>query len=57
MPTAKKKTVRKALKKRASTVVVIESRIAVKDTLFPEKVTEAKKILRNTKFHDPKIFS
>jgi hypothetical protein len=56
MPVTKKKTARKTLKKRASTVVVIESRISAKETLFPEKVAEAKKILRNTKFHDPKMF-
>jgi hypothetical protein len=58
MPIANKKTVRKGLKKSASaTVVVIESRIAAKDTLFPEKVAEAKKILRNAKFHDPRFGS
>jgi hypothetical protein len=53
---AKKKTAWKTLKKRASTIVVIESRISAKETLFPEKVAEAKKLLRNTKFHDPKLF-
>jgi hypothetical protein len=56
MPIAKKKTARKALKKRVSpTVVVIQSRIAAKDTLFPEKVAKAKKVLRNAKFHDSRF--
>jgi hypothetical protein len=55
MPAAKKKTIRKASKKSASTVIVIERSIAAKDTLFPEKVAKGKKILRNTKFHDPRF--
>jgi hypothetical protein len=56
MAIAKKKTTTKASKKRASsTIVVIESRISAKDALFPEKVAEAKKILRNAKFHDPRF--
>lgn len=50
MPVDKKNTARKLLKKRkATTIVVIESRIAAKDTLFPEKVARANKILSNTK--------
>lgn len=58
MSIAKKKTARKTLKKRvASTVVVTESRISAKDTLFPEKVAAAKKILRNAKFLDPRFGS
>ena len=58
MPIAKKKTTGKIYRKRASsTVVVIESRIAAKETLFPEKVAEAKKVLRNAKFHDPRFGS
>jgi hypothetical protein len=56
MSATKKKLFTKLLKKRTtSTVMVFESRIAAKDTLFPEKVAEAKKILRNTKFHDPSL--
>lgn len=53
MPAAKKKTTRKkTLKKRSnSTVFVAESRISAKDTLFPEKVAQAKKILRNANFN------
>jgi hypothetical protein len=58
MPTAKKKNARKASKKRASsTVVVIEKKISAKDTLFPKKVAEAKKILRNASFQDPRFGS
>jgi hypothetical protein len=50
MSVAKKNDVKKVLKKRsAATVVVIESRIAAKETLFPEKVARANKILSNTK--------
>jgi hypothetical protein len=53
MSVAKKNTARKILKKRkAATVVVIESRITAKDTLFPEKVAKANKILSNTKHLD-----
>jgi len=56
MPIAKKTTVKKSLKKRApSTVIVIESRISAKDTFCPEKVAEANETLRNTKFHDPRL--
>ena len=52
MPLAKKSTSKNLLKKRtSSTVIVIESRIAAKDTLFPEKVAKANKILRNTRFN------
>jgi len=57
MSAARKNTTRKHLKKRTQTVIVVESPIAAKDTLFPEKVVRANKILRNTKFHDPKSFS
>ena len=50
MPLDKKNTTRKLLKKRkVTTVIVIESRIAAKDTLFPEKVAKANKILSHTK--------
>ena len=56
MSIAKKSTARKTLKKRiASTVVVTESRIAARDTLFPEKVAAAKKVLRNANFQDPRF--
>jgi hypothetical protein len=49
MSLAKKRTAKKVLKKGTpSTVVVVRKRIAVKDTLFPEKVARAKKILANT---------
>jgi len=49
MPADKKNTARKLLKKRnATTIVVIESRIAAKDTFCPEKVARANKILSNT---------
>lgn len=56
MPVDKRNTARKLLKKRkATTVVVIESRIAANDTLFPEKVARANKILSNTKNLDSVI--
>jgi hypothetical protein len=56
MSVARKNAVKKILKKRkAATVVVIESRIAAKDTLFPEKVAKANKILSNTKLLDSVI--
>lgn len=49
MPIAKKNTAKRKWKKRpAETVVVVES-IAAKDTLFPEKVAKANKILSKTK--------
>jgi hypothetical protein len=52
MPVARKNTTRKPLKKRApATIIVHESKIAAKDTLFPEKVARANKILKNTKFY------
>ena len=44
MPT-KKKIVKKRRLKKAETVIVIESTFDAKDTLFPEKVAEAKKAL------------
>jgi hypothetical protein len=50
MPIAKKNTPKKKRKKRPiETVVVVESRIAPKDTLFPGKVAKANKILSKTK--------
>jgi hypothetical protein len=53
---AKKNIAKKSEKKmRQKAVIVIESRIAAKDTLFPEKVAMANKILKNTKFHDPSL--
>ena len=56
MSLTKKKTARKALKKKkASTVVVIETIISAEDTLFPEKVARANEILRNATFHDPRF--
>jgi len=56
MREVKKKRVVKTLKcRKSSTVVVIESSISAKDTLFPEKVAEAKKILRKVKFVDTRF--
>jgi hypothetical protein len=47
---SQKNTVKKKRKKTlAETVVVVESRIAAKDTLFPGKVAKANKILSKTK--------
>jgi hypothetical protein len=49
MPLAKKRAAKKVLKKRTpAAVVVVRKRIAAKDTLFPEKVARAKKILAHT---------
>jgi hypothetical protein len=50
MSLAKKNITKKILRKRSSssTVVVVKRRISAKDTLFPEKVARAKKILNNT---------
>lgn len=51
MPLAKKNTAKKTLKKRVSaSTIVVRTRIAAKDTLFPEKVAKAKRILGNTQF-------
>jgi len=56
MSVSKKKAALNTLKKRQSTtVVVLESRIAAKDTLFPEKVAQAKKILRKATCFDPRF--
>jgi len=51
MPVIKKNTANKTLKKRTSspTVVVVKTRISAKDTLFPEKVARAKRILSHTR--------
>jgi hypothetical protein len=35
--------------------LIIESTISSKETLFPEKVARAKKMLRNAKFDDPRF--
>ncbi|HEY4065080.1 MAG TPA: hypothetical protein VGM30_24415 [Puia sp.] len=57
MPAGKKNTTRKRLKKRTQTTIfVIETQIAAKDTSFPDKVARANEILSKTKFHDPKLF-
>ena len=49
MSVAKKIPVKKRLKKKAAaTVVVVRSRTSANDSLFPEKVARAKKILSNT---------
>jgi len=55
MSATKKKIVRNTLKNRNRTTVVIATPIAAKDTLFPEKVAKAKKMLRNAKFLDPRF--
>jgi hypothetical protein len=57
MSIAKKKTAGKVLKKKTPTVVVMESRMSAKDTLFPKKVAEAKKILRKARFYDSRFGS
>jgi hypothetical protein len=50
MPSVKKNAASKVLKKRkVATVVVIESLIDAKETLFPEKVAKANNTLSNTK--------
>lgn len=55
MSTTKKKIIRNTLKNRKRTTVIIATPIAAKDTLFPEKVAKAKKMLRNAKFLDPRF--
>jgi hypothetical protein len=56
MPITRKKSAKKRLSKKAQkTVVVIEQPIEARDTIFPEKVARANKILSNTKFHDPNL--
>jgi hypothetical protein len=47
---AKKNITKKILRNRSSssTVIVVKQRISAKETLFPEKVARAKKILSNT---------
>jgi len=49
MPEAKKSVAKKSLKKRvSSTIVVVRKRTSANDSLFPEKVAKARKILSNT---------
>ena len=55
MPTIGKKLTRKTLKRRTTTVIVIEKDIPPEETLFPEKVAKAKAMLRNIKVSDPRI--
>lgn len=55
MPTVRKKLTRKTLKRRTTTVIVIEKDISPEETLFPEKVAKAKAMLRNIKVNDPRI--
>ena len=50
MPT-KKKTTKKRRVKKTNTVIVVETYFDPKDTLFPEKVAEAREALRNTNFN------
>ena len=55
MSVTRKNSAIKSLKKRGKDpLIVVESRIAAKDTLFPEKVAKANRILKNTKF-DPSL--
>jgi hypothetical protein len=54
MSTIRKKLTRKKLK-RTTTVIVIEKDISPEETLFPEKVAQAKAMLRNIKVSDPRI--
>jgi hypothetical protein len=55
MATIRKKLTRKKLKVNTTTVFVIEKDISPEETLFPEKVAEAKATLRNIKVSDPRI--
>lgn len=55
MTATKKKIVRNTLKNKNRTTIVIATPIAAKDTLFPEKVAKAKKMLRNATFLDPRF--
>jgi hypothetical protein len=55
MSAEKKNITRKVLKKRSTTVIVIESEISAKDTFCPEKVARANKILSNTTFNGSKL--
>ena len=55
MSTQRKISLRKALKKKTSTLLVLETRVGAGETLFPEKLKKANEILRNTKFNDPRI--
>lgn len=48
----KVKNKKKSKKAATSTVGVTKTRIAAKNTLFPEKVAKAKEILSKTKFLD-----
>jgi hypothetical protein len=53
MSTAKKKKLRKDLKKRkVTTVIVTQHLIDAKDTLFPEKVAKANEMLKNIKIDE-----
>ena len=56
MAAPKKNIARKLSNRRkGDTVVVIVSEIDEKDTLFPEKVANAKKMLSKAKFLDPRF--
>ena len=52
MAVVSKKNIRKSKNKKIDslTVVVVKTKIAAKDTLFPEKVARAKEVLSKTKF-------
>jgi len=50
MPT-KKKIAKKRRPKQKETVIIIESTFDPKDTLFPEKVAEARKALSKVDFN------
>ena len=47
----KKRVAKRRRPKKTETVIIIERLIDPKDTLFPEKVAEAKEALRNTNFN------
>lgn len=50
MPT-KKKIAKRRRPKKTNTVIIIESVIDPKDTLFPEKVAKGKEMLSKTDFN------
>jgi hypothetical protein len=54
MSATKKNPAKKSLGKTTQKRVVVRH-IDAKDTLFPEKVARANRILSHTKFHDPDL--
>jgi hypothetical protein len=56
MSKVSKRTIRKAFRKRRSSiVVVIERDVPPGETLFPEKVKRAKEILSKIEIEDPRF--